>query len=164
MSSGIYIAADFGASSGRVMLAEIDKTIRLQEIHRFPNHQILNLGHYQWDLLGLFQELKTGLSKIAHSGHRRISGIGIDTWGVDFGFVGRNDSILGNPYCYRDNRTQGMVEKAFENSSRCLEVRSRQLLIIALMASANSEIAPPIAATVTADDNPVSSIFRSVYA
>ncbi|MFC1569244.1 rhamnulokinase family protein [bacterium] len=118
MTSGKYIAADFGASSGRVMLAEIDQTIHLQEIHRFPNYQILNLGHYQWDLLGLFQELKTGLSKIANSGHTEISGIGVDTWGVDFGFVGRNDTILGNPYCYRDLRTRGMTEKAFENFSK----------------------------------------------
>ncbi|MBN2103348.1 rhamnulokinase [bacterium] len=118
MSSQKYIAADFGASSGRIMLAEIDRSIRLKEIHRFPNHQILNLGHYQWDLLGLFHELKTGLSKITNAGHREIAGIGVDTWGVDFGFVGRNNVILCNPYCYRDSRSQGMMEIAFEKFSR----------------------------------------------
>ena len=118
MSSVKYIAADFGASSGRIMLAEMDQSIRLKEIHRFPNHQILNLGHYQWDLLSLFHELKTGLSKIANAVNCEIAGIGVDTWGVDFGFVGRNNIILGNPYCYRDSRSQGMMESAFKKFSR----------------------------------------------
>lgn len=118
MPSAKYIAVDLGASSGRVMLAEVGKTLRLQEMHRFANPQILSLGHYQWDLLGLFHELKQGLSKVAAAGHPVITGIGVDTWGVDFGFVGRNDVILGNPYCYRDSRTQGMISKAFEKISR----------------------------------------------
>ena len=104
-----YIAADFGASSGRVMLAEIDETIRLEEIYRFPNYQILNMGHYQWDLLGLFRELKQGLAMVAQT-HHNIRAIGVDTWGVDFGFIGRDDTILGNPYCYRDTRTRGMLK------------------------------------------------------
>ncbi|NQT27106.1 rhamnulokinase [candidate division KSB1 bacterium] len=118
MLSNQYIAVDFGASSGRVMLAEIDQTIHLQEMHRFPNYPILNLGHSQWDLLGLFNEMKQGLSKIASSGTQNIQSIGVDTWGVDFGFIGRDDVILGNPYCYRDSRTQGMMEKAFQKFSK----------------------------------------------
>ncbi len=113
MPSTQYIAVDLGASSGRVMLGEIDKTIRLHEIHRFPNSPILCLGHYHWDLLNLFRELKQGLLKAVSQGHREVVGIGVDTWGVDFGFVGREDVILGNPYCYRDERTRGMLEKAF---------------------------------------------------
>ena len=112
-----YIAADFGASSGRVMLAEIDETIRLEEIYRFPNYQILNMGHYQWDLLGLFRELKQGLAMVAQT-HHNIRAIGVDTWGVDFGFIGRDDTILGNPYCYRDTRTRGMLKTAFEKFSK----------------------------------------------
>ncbi|MBN1782664.1 rhamnulokinase [bacterium] len=118
MTPARYIAVDLGASSGRVMLADMDDTIRLTEIHRFPNHQILNLGHFQWDLLGLFHEIKQGMIKIAASGNRDITGIGVDTWGVDFGFVGRDDVLLGNPYCYRDGRTRGMMQKAFEKSSK----------------------------------------------
>jgi rhamnulokinase len=118
MKSDQYIAVDFGASSGRVMLAEIGNIIRLHEMHRFPNHPFLNLGHLQWDLPGLFYELKKGLSMIAASGMRNVRSIGVDTWGVDFGFVGRDDVILGNPYCYRDSRTQGMMEKAFKKFSK----------------------------------------------
>jgi len=118
MTSNQYIAVDFGASNARVMLAEIGKTIQLREMHRFPNHQILNLGRYQWDLLGLFHELKQGLSLVANSGVRDVQSLGVDTWGVDFGFVGRDDVILGNPYCYRDSRTQGMMERAFEKFSK----------------------------------------------
>jgi rhamnulokinase len=112
-----YVAADFGASSGRVMLAEIDESIRLEEIYRFPNHQILNRGHYQWDLLGLFHELKQGLIRIAQK-QKNIRAIGVDTWGVDFGFIGRDDTILCNPYCYRDDRTRGMFKIAFEKFSK----------------------------------------------
>jgi rhamnulokinase len=112
-----YIAADFGASSGRVILAEVDESIRLEEIYRFPNHQILNMGHYQWDLLGLFHELKQGLIRIAQK-EQNIRAIGVDTWGVDFGFIGRDDSILCNPYCYRDDRTRGMFTIAFEKFSK----------------------------------------------
>jgi len=112
MASNRYVAVDLGASSGRVILGEVETTIRLSEVHRFPNPQILSCGHYQWDLLGLFQEIKKGLSLISDSGIKEVASIGVDTWGVDFGLVGRDDVVLGNPYCYRDARAQGMIDRA----------------------------------------------------
>lgn len=118
MSASKYIGVDLGASSGRIMLGEIDKTLRFYEIHRFPNPTILCLGHYYWDLLGLFHQLKQGLSKAVSMGHREVFGIGVDTWGVDFGFIGKGNVILGNPYCYRDERTKGMLLKVFAKISK----------------------------------------------
>ncbi len=109
-----FLAFDFGAESGRTMLGLLDKDrIRLEEIHRFPNAQLNISGHIHWDISYLWSELKKGLACAAQMGHRKLSGLGVDTWGVDFGLVGQDDQILGNPYAYRDRRTDGVMEKAF---------------------------------------------------
>lgn len=110
-----YIAADFGAGSGRVIVGESTPSgIALTEVHRFPNRQITLGGTVHWDFLALFEELKTGLKK-AFSKYDDIVSIGIDTWGVDFGLIDRNGSLLANPVCYRDARTAGMLDKAFQS-------------------------------------------------
>lgn len=110
-----YIAADFGAGSGRVIVGESTPSgIALTEVHRFPNRQITFGGTVHWDFLALFEELKTGLKK-AFSKYDDIVSIGIDTWGVDFGLIDRNGSLLANPVCYRDARTAGMLDKAFQS-------------------------------------------------
>jgi len=114
-----FIACDFGAESGRLILGTIEQNkISLEEIHRFPNRQVKVFGHIYWDLLYLFDELKKGLSQAVSRGHKRLSGIGVDTWGVDFGLIGRDKQILGNPYAYRDSRTDGMMEVAFQQMSK----------------------------------------------
>jgi len=115
MLAAKYLAFDFGAESGRAILGMLDGSkIRLEEMHRFPNRQIKVFGHIYWDLLYLFDELKQGLMKASSLGHNELSGIGVDTWGVDFGLVGKGNQLLGNPFCYRDLRTNGMIERAFK--------------------------------------------------
>ncbi len=69
-------------------------------------------GHLYWDLLHLWQHVRQGLRKMADTYRGQIGTIGLDTWGVDFGLLGRGDELLGNPYNYRDARTQGMLERA----------------------------------------------------
>lgn len=119
MAVAKFIAADYGAGSGRILLGKIsDKSIQLEELHRFNNPQIRVHGHLYWDLLRLYDELLSGLYKAVLAGHKDIHGIGVDTWGVDFGLVGRNDVLLGNPYCYRDSRTDGIMEEVFRFASR----------------------------------------------
>ncbi len=113
MADAKFLALDFGASSGRAILATVNDTITLQELHRFGNPQIRMLNHTYWDLAFLFNELKKGLAAAGRAGHHDLQAIGVDTWGVDFGLVARNHTLLGNPVTYRDSRTEGMMEAAF---------------------------------------------------
>ncbi len=109
------LAFDFGASSGRAMLGEFDgEKITLEEMHRFSNDPVRIAGSLHWDVLRLFHEIKQGILKCVNSGHTDIAAIGIDTWGVDFGLLDEQGNLLGNPYHYRDMRTEGMMEKVFE--------------------------------------------------
>lgn len=109
-----YIAADFGAGSGRVIVGTVlPEGIQLDEVHRFPNRQIRLGGTVYWDFLSLFEELKTGLKK-AFAKYDGIVSIGVDTWGVDFGLIDRKGHLVSNPVCYRDSRTDGILEKAFQ--------------------------------------------------
>ena len=113
-----FIAGDFGAESGRVILGRLDgRKLVLEEVHRFPNRQVRVLGHVYWDVLHLFHELKRGLAMAARKGCRTPAGVGLDTWGVDFGLVGHDGGLAGFPVAYRDSRTDGMMEYAFERIS-----------------------------------------------
>ncbi|HHV96788.1 MAG TPA: rhamnulokinase [Clostridiaceae bacterium] len=109
------LAFDFGASSGRGILGTYDgKKLQLDEIHRFSNDPVMLNGTIYWDVLRLFHEMKTGILKCIQEGHQDISGIGVDTWGVDFGLIGASGELLGNPVHYRDARTEGMMEEAYK--------------------------------------------------
>ena len=110
-----YIAADFGAGSGRVIVGTPSaEGIQLEEIHRFENNQKMIDGHLRWDFNALFNELKTGLKKAFAKYGDEIESIGIDTWGVDFGLLDKDGKLISTPVCYRDDRTKGMLELAFE--------------------------------------------------
>ncbi len=108
------LAYDFGASSGRAILGKFDgERIQLEEVHRFSNDPVEVHGRFSWDVLRLFYEMKQGLLKAGKLGNE-INGIAIDTWGVDFGLLDASGRLVGNPVQYRDSRTDGMMEKAFE--------------------------------------------------
>ena len=112
-----FIAADFGAGSGRVIVGTwlaASKTIELEEIHRFGNEQKMIDGHLRWDFEALFNELKTGLKKAFAKYGDEIKSIGIDTWGVDYGLLDKEGRLIANPICYRDDRTKGMMDAAFQ--------------------------------------------------
>jgi rhamnulokinase len=113
-----YLALDLGAESGRAFLGRFDgNRVELREIHRFPNNPVKLLDTLYWNLPSLFDEIKTALRKASESSSL-VAGIGIDTWGVDFGLVGRGDTLLGNPVHYRDARTVGVIEEATRVVSR----------------------------------------------
>jgi rhamnulokinase len=108
-----FLAFDLGAESGRALLGTLEaQKLTLTEIHRFANPMGRMNGHLHWNLLQQWEELKTGLRKASAAG-AKIDGIGVDTWGVDFGLIGQSGVVLGNPYMYRDSRTDGMMDKAF---------------------------------------------------
>ncbi|MBN1311786.1 MAG: rhamnulokinase [Anaerolineae bacterium] len=105
-------AIDLGASGGRVMLARFDDDrLMLEEAHRFPNGPVRLFDGLHWDVLRLFGEIKTGLCKAGQTAP--LAGLGIDTWGVDFGLLDRDDQLIGNPFHYRDSRTDGVMEQVF---------------------------------------------------
>ena len=112
--SKVYLAADFGGGSGRVIAGWLeDGKLTMEEIHRFGNRQVRLGDHVYWDFPALFKDMKAGLKKAASKGYE-VESIGVDTWGVDFGLIDRDGQLLGNPVCYRDARTAGMTEKLFE--------------------------------------------------
>lgn len=113
-----HIAIDLGATSGRTILATYDGTrIEMRELTRFPNPMIPVGGHLFWDIAALYNEILKGLKAAADTG-TAISSIGIDTWGCDFAYFGKDGQLLGLPYCYRDPHTTGAQEKFFSRMSR----------------------------------------------
>ena len=114
-----YLAFDLGAESGRVVLGRIAAGgLELEEIHRFPNDPQRILGRFHWDTPRLFAEIKNGLSRAFRERGARPVSAGVDTWGVDFALLDRDDELLGLPYHYRDHRTDGVMERAFETVPR----------------------------------------------
>jgi rhamnulokinase len=112
------LAFDLGASGGRAVLGRFDgDRLRLDEVHRFPNEPVRLPDGLHWDVLHLFTEVKRGLAVCAQK-HGRPASIGVDTWGVDFAVLDRQGVLLGNPYHYRDGRTEGMLEEAFQRVPR----------------------------------------------
>ena len=109
-----YLAADFGGGSGRIIAGFLfNGKLELEEVYRFSNRQVKLGNHVYWDFPSLFEDMKTGLKLAAQKGYA-VRGIGIDTWGVDFGLIDKHGNLLGNPVCYRDARTEGMPAEVFK--------------------------------------------------
>jgi rhamnulokinase len=108
---GVHAAVDLGAASGRVVLARVGPaTLDVVEAHRFPNVPVALPGGLHWDALRLYRDVLDGLAAAARQGGR-ITSVGVDSWGVDYGLLDRSGGLLGNPYHYRDGRTAGVVER-----------------------------------------------------
>lgn len=106
-----FLAVDLGASSGRMLLGDFTGTrIDVREIHRFPNDVISHEGSLHWDVRRLWDEVERGLA----SCDAPLEGIGVATWGLDFGLLDRDGQLIGNPFAYRDARTEGVPERVFE--------------------------------------------------
>lgn len=113
MTSEHYFAVDLGATSGRTILATYDgERIEMKEVTRFTNPMIPLGGHLYWDIANLYNEILKGLKTVADEGIA-VNSIGIDTWGCDFAFFGKDGQLLGMPHCYRDQHTKGAQEKFF---------------------------------------------------
>ncbi|MDF2441690.1 MAG: rhamnulokinase, partial [Abditibacteriota bacterium] len=117
MAEQIFAAVDLGAESGRVVVGLFDgEKLRLEEAHRFPNTpvKVLSSPHptLHWDVLRLWHDIQDGLGKVGAQYGASLQGIGVDTWGVDFGLLDANDQLLSNPVHYRDRRNDGMIEEA----------------------------------------------------
>jgi rhamnulokinase len=137
-----YIAVDLGAESGRVMLGSVRRgrpsleshrhlaggkeqgqdalatKLILEEIHRFSNGPFQENSTLRWNFNKLLSEIKEGIKKAINTAGTEIAGIGVDSWGVDFGLLDNKGELIENPYHYRDSQTNGMMEKAFELMSK----------------------------------------------
>jgi rhamnulokinase len=119
MTTANFLAFDLGAESGRAVVGAFDgEKLSLTEAHRFPNGPIHVLDSLYWSPLHLFSEMKIGLARTLSQVEGGVAAFGIDTWGVDFGLLDRDDKLIGLPYHYRDSRTDGLVEKAFDSVPR----------------------------------------------
>lgn len=109
-----FLAIDLGAESGRGIIGSLNgERLNLEVVHRFPNGASRVGGSLFWDVLKIQDEIKKSIG-LAWQQTGEITGVGVDTWGVDFGLLGRGDVLLGNPYHYRDAQTNGVLEHAFE--------------------------------------------------
>lgn len=115
----VYLAVDLGAGSGRVLAGEYDgNRIELHELNRFDNIGLELPSGVHCNITSLYQSILDGLRIAADTYGDAIVSIGIDTWGVDYGLFDKDGRMLGMPYNYRDTRTEGMMEKAFEKVPR----------------------------------------------
>jgi rhamnulokinase len=117
--SPAYLAFDLGAESGRAVLGRLkEDRVELQELHRFPNGPVRVGDSLHWDILRLWEEMKKGLGLAVQAAGDPLISLGVDAWGVDFGLLDRNDTLLGNPYHYRDQRTEGILARVSSHISQ----------------------------------------------
>jgi len=123
MSSYGYVAFDLGAGSGRAMLATLTDSasgaarLEIDQMHRFDNVPVHLPSGYHWNLSGLWADLVRGLGLSGQAAGERgleIVSLGVDTWGVDFGLIGKSGQLLGLPYAYRDDRFPPAMQRALD--------------------------------------------------
>ncbi len=114
-----YLAIDLGAESGRTIVGTLgDGHLTLTETHRFTNNSVHLQDGLHWDILRLWSDIKAGIATSSTKFNKKLDGIGLDAWGVDFALLDKNGSLLSNPFHYRDARTDGMLDEAFKRLSR----------------------------------------------
>ena len=105
-----FLAFDLGAESGRAMSGRLRSgVLDLAEICRFPNEPVREHGSLHWDILRLWTDIQRALERL-EGDVRGLDSIGVDAWGCDYGLLGERGELLGNPYHYRDARTDGIME------------------------------------------------------
>lgn len=110
-----YIAVDLGAESGRVQLGTLaGGRVKLEEIHRFVNGPVQLPSGLHWDVLGIHREILKGIALAARKADGPVDGIAVDAWGCDYALLDRDGEMLGNPFHYRDHRTDGVMERVLE--------------------------------------------------
>jgi len=119
MARHALLAFDLGAESGRAFAGLLEGgRLEVRELSRFANVMTRVRGHLHWDVLQLLREMEGGLGTFASDYGDRLEGVGVDTWGVDFGLLGADGGLLGFPYVYRDKRIEGAMEGFLERVSR----------------------------------------------
>lgn len=119
MPSQVYLAIDLGAESGRVMAGIWNgKSLKLRQVHRFANGPVDVAGTLRWDVLKLLSEIQIGLAMANKAFGKSVVSVGADTWGVDYVLLSKSGEMLGQPFHYRDSRTNEIMDAAFRRMSR----------------------------------------------
>src|SRR5215213_10068030 len=119
MTAPSVLALDLGATSGRAAIGRFDgNTLSVDEIYRFPNDTVQLGDRFHWDILRLYHETKQALLAGHHATGGKLSGFGIDGWGLDFGLLDRQDELIGNPYHYRDSQAASAMESVWSIVSK----------------------------------------------
>ena len=112
-SSATVLAFDLGATSGRAILGRLDSgSLKLREVHRFPNEPVQFNNELHWDMPRLWRDVRIGLEAGAGQSGDSLRSVGVDAWGVDYALLDESGILLENPYHYRDRRTEGKMERA----------------------------------------------------
>lgn len=122
------LAFDFGASTGRAILAEYkDGKLNYSEVHRFDNNLTEKDGLLCWDFPYLLNEVKKAIDMAEN-----VDALAFDTWGVDYGMLDKDGNLISLPVCYRDERTKDMPKKVFESisNSKLYELTGNQIMPI----------------------------------
>lgn len=122
MDDALFIAVDLGAGSGRVFLCGLGADeLLLEETRRFHYPPRERDGHLRWDFAKILNEIKTGLGNAGERARelgQRVQSIGVASWGVDYGFVDGDGKLVDEPICYRDLRTQGVMDEVFTHITK----------------------------------------------
>ncbi|WP_262286778.1 rhamnulokinase family protein [Micromonospora sp. MA102] len=111
MSRRRCVAVDLGAESGRIVVGTFDgRRLETEIVHRFPNQPRVVDGHLRWDMTALWHEILAGLGRAGAAG--RVDSVGVDTWGIDYGYVDERGDLVADPVSHRDARTEGMLAEA----------------------------------------------------
>jgi rhamnulokinase len=109
-----YLAIDLVAESGRVILGKLENMqLSMKEIYRFPNGMLTIYNHCYWNIANLYTEILKGIEICVHQHHIIPDSIGIDSWGVDYGLLAEDSTLLGLPFAYRDSRTKNITQEVF---------------------------------------------------
>ena len=128
----MFGAIDIGASGGRVMAGIVtDGQVELELVHRFSNGVVERDGSLHWDVTRLFGEVLDGLTALA-ARYGAVVSLGIDTWAVDYGLLDADGALIGDPYAYRDDRTDGLARRGPRTDRRSRAVRRHRPAVPAL--------------------------------
>jgi len=119
------VAVDFGATSGRYAAGWLeDGQIRFEVIEQIPHSAEDKGGKLFWNITDIL-----GLAKRAaeYAGsHFESPTVGIDTWGVDHGFLDKGGKLLQPPICYRDQSNLAAFELLKPHRARLYELTGIQ--------------------------------------